>query len=241
MAKSGRCEANRSHRAEAFRTTRRSSSSITAVSRPLSGGDCFVGHAAGSRQVRLNEIDEGAHLGRRQVPGRVERVEREAVAVPVRKKLDQGPLPYEVLHADRLHPGDPHACQAGAEHRAELGHHEAACRPHLNDLVALPKPPFLDRLARQGIPDLDAGVIDEVGRRFRPIVRLHIGRRRNRDRARLDEFPGDQRGLRRRPEPHGDVEPLAHQIAQLISGDQLERQVGIQRQELRDVRGEHQA
>ena len=81
--------------------------------------------------------------------GRIQRVERKVLARPVGKQLDQVTPIDEVLHADGLDAGDTDAAQAGAQHRAELGHQQATGGTNLNDLVTLVELPFLDRLTRK--------------------------------------------------------------------------------------------
>src|SRR5438445_4030524 len=63
-----------------------------AVSRELCGAPTEPIRRSWSTEMRLHEVDEGAHLGRRQMARRVERVERKALAVPIRQNLDQRAL-----------------------------------------------------------------------------------------------------------------------------------------------------
>src|SRR5262245_1213317 len=145
-----------------------------------------------------------------------------------------------MLHADRFDPRNPDASQAGTQHRSELSDHQTTGGLHFNDFVLVPKLPLLDWLAGQRITNLDASMIDEIGRSHRPPMYLQTSGCRNASGARLEQLPRDKGGLRRRAESYGDIESHAHQIPQLIPGNELERQVGIEREEFGDMRCEQQ-
>ena len=49
---------------------------------------------------------------------------------------------------------------------------------------------------------------------------------------------GGGRGLR--PEPHGDIDAIRHQITHLVAGDQLDFQLRVAGQEVGQARGQHQ-
>jgi hypothetical protein len=63
------------------------------------------------------EIDEGADLRRWMLARRVESEEREALAVPVRKEVDQDALGEQLPHAPANDLGDARAGDALRQHR----------------------------------------------------------------------------------------------------------------------------
>ncbi len=140
------------------------------------------------------------------------------------------------LDADRFHPGNSNTADAGAEHGAELGHHQPAVRADLHRVAAATEPPFLDRLPGERIPHLDARVAGKVGWRSRRAMPFQIGWGSDRYRPGFDEFPRDQRGFGGHAKADGNVEPLADKVTELVPCDQIERQVGIERQKFVQMR-----
>jgi hypothetical protein len=61
------------------------------------------------------EIDECLHPRRRMMPGRIECVEREAFARPVREQLDQPTIVQHVLDAKRQDPRNACTSRTGSQ------------------------------------------------------------------------------------------------------------------------------
>ncbi len=59
-------------------------------------------------------------LARRQMPRRIERIEREGLALPVRQQADQFALLDQIGDADPLDPRDADSGETGAEQGADL-------------------------------------------------------------------------------------------------------------------------
>src|SRR3984957_16893782 len=110
-------------------------------------GISSAGRRSGVAATRVEPLPSRSWRGAAGETG--QRIKWVALARPLWKKLDQGALSDEVLHADRLDPGNPDTRQAGAEHRSKLGHHEASCNFPLNPLVFPTETPCLDELTRQ--------------------------------------------------------------------------------------------
>jgi hypothetical protein len=67
-----------------------------------------------------DEVQERADLRRRHVARRVEYIKREALVVPAREELDEGPGAYEIAVAEIHELGDAVTCEANAERRRDV-------------------------------------------------------------------------------------------------------------------------
>ncbi len=71
-------------------------------------------------------------------------------------------------------------------------------------------------------------MVGKIAGRHRPPVFGEIGRCRDGDHPRAHQQPRDQRGLRGIAEAHRHVHAVGHQIADLVAGDDLDLQLGIE-------------
>ena len=166
-------------------------------------------------------------------------MQREALVGPVGKEVDQLPGVEQFLDAQRLDLRDARARDAGAKDRAGIGQQQPARGRHLDRLAAAAELPG-EGLAGQRIAHLDADMSGELGRLRGPAVAREVaGRGHGRD-AGLDQLARHQRGGRRRAEAQRDVEALAHQVAELVARDELERELRMPLDEAVDVRRQQQ-
>src|SRR6185437_345167 len=109
-----------------------------------------------------------------------ESIEREAIAEPSRQDFDKRALFDMTLNANRLDARNAHTLCACAQHRAELGYHQAAMQLDSLSFVALGEYPFVDRLACLVVAHQNASVLLDVTRTLRLTMAFEIARRRYR-------------------------------------------------------------
>src|ERR1700733_7975863 len=110
------------------------------------------------------------------MPGRIECVEREAFAGPVREQLDHPTIVQHVLNAKRLSPRNACTSRTGSQ----LGVHVAEYQTHRHvdrhDLIILVKLPYEGPPCHR-ISEMDTGMVRQFGRMPRPAISLDIAGR----------------------------------------------------------------
>src|SRR5580704_11067930 len=121
----------------------------------------------------------------------IECVERVNLSRPVRKQFYKASFFQEIQHAACLEPRDPCTCQASTQHRAGVADEKASRSLRGDDLAPRSVLPF-QRLASHWAAHLNAGMIDKLGRCFRPSVLPDVERRSDRHHRRLEQLACDE-------------------------------------------------
>jgi hypothetical protein len=90
------------------------------------------------------------------------------------------------------------------------------------------------------IPEVDAGMVRKVLRLLRPAMALEIGRCRHRQHPDVREFARYQGCALRLAKPDGDVDPVGHEVSDVVAGNGLQAKVGVPLQERTEMPGEHE-
>src|ERR1700722_12278149 len=165
--------------------------------------------------------------------------QREAFAVPMRKKIDQRAARQPFLDAPTDDLGDAGAGDAFFQHGLGIGEGQRAAGLNPDDLLAADKLP-IERPSRIGIEKLQAAMAGDIRGMPGFAVSLEIARRSQSEDRRRDQLARDQRREARLPEADGEIDAFRYQIADMLAGHELDREFGITFAEDAEPAGQYQ-
>src|SRR5580704_14553917 len=147
--------------------------------------------------------------------------QREALAVPTRKKIDQRTTRQQFFDTPADDLGDAGAGDAFFQHGFGIAEGQRAAGRNLDDLLVADELP-IERPPCIGIEKLQAAMAGEIRGMLGLAVSLEITRRSQGEDRRVDQLARDQRREARLPEADGEVDAFRYQIADMFAGHELD-------------------
>jgi hypothetical protein len=189
-----------------------------------------------------HEVHECADLCGWHVSREMEDVKRKPLARPIREQFDKFAPAQKILGPKRKDLGYAMACNAGAQHRANIVDGQAAGNRDGELLPATVELPG-KRSTRVWVQVVNALVLSlaKLARMLRTAMPGQIRWRSTCQDSGFQQPPCDKSGRLRLAKAHGGIEPVSHEITEAIAPDDLHRQLRIGREEFAEARGEHNA
>jgi hypothetical protein len=153
---------------------------------------------------------------------RVKREEREAFAMPFWEQVNKIAFLQQLADTPPYYLSDTGSGDAFHQHRLRVGKSQRPPRFDRNGLLCVAEFP-VERSSRVRIEKLQAAMSDEIRRMFGPTMARDIFRRCHGEDRRLDQLARDQRRETRLPESDGKVDPVRHEIAEMLCRHELDR------------------